>query len=190
MRPLAASWSCLIGLVSPILVSAQPVRVPTSGPVNVIRASNPAADPGRDTSRTVFFEGPRPAPPPAEDVPGHELVIWRSSSPLVRGVAGADAAYLAAFEAPPAGGGGGRRAIGRQAGPVVWGGGFWPVLVGGIVDPHAGDVYRERWPRVHTPPVVGGDLPTPWIGGVSWDLPRTPVVAPPRNTAIYPIRRP
>ncbi|MCU0622294.1 MAG: hypothetical protein MUF53_00355, partial [Gemmatimonadaceae bacterium] len=69
--------------------------------------------------------------------------------------------------------------------------GVWPVViggVGGVVDPSAGDVYQERWPRVTTPRFVGGDLPTPWIGGVSWNLPATPVVAPPRSTAIYPIR--
>lgn len=165
------------------IVGAQSVRPVPTGPVNVIRPSQPAPDAARDTSRTVFFDGPRPAPPPAEDVPGHDLVIWRSSSPLVRGVAGADAAYLAAFDAS-GGNQRGRGAIGRSAGPVFIGGGFWAAGPEPLDDPF------RHGARVTTPRVVGGDLPRPWIGGVQWNLPATPVVEPPRNTAVYPIRRP
>lgn len=183
--PLLAAGAFAAGAIgaAPSSAGAQPVRPAPTGPVNVIRPSSPLADPAADTTPTVFFAGPRPAPAPATDVPGHELVTWRSSSPLVRGVAGADAAYLAAF-----GGADGRvvgvaeALIGRLAGPVFVGGGGWPGWLGG------GRRHHEDTPAA---PVrtVQDRFPRPWIGGVRWDLPQVPIEPPPRNAAVYPVRR-
>lgn len=181
MRHRSAAIAAALALAGLPGLHAQSARPVPTGPVNVIRPSQPEAAPVVDTGRTVFFAGPRPAPPPAEDVPGHELVTWRSTSPLVRGVAGADAAYLAAFEGV---GGADRRApIGRSAGPVFIAGAF-PVIVGDIAGGGQYVPIRQAAPRT-----VSDQFPRPWIGGVRWDIPSAPIVEPPRNTAIYPIRR-
>ncbi|MDX2184585.1 MAG: hypothetical protein SFW08_11450, partial [Gemmatimonadaceae bacterium] len=71
--------------------SARPVPGgPPSGPINIIRPSAGAADPAADTTPTVFYTGARRpavvAAEPRTPIPGDELVVWRSSSPIVRSV--------------------------------------------------------------------------------------------------------
>ncbi len=162
--PLLAAGAFAAGAIgaAPSSAGAQPVRPAPTGPVNVIRPSSPLADPAADTTPTVFFAGPRPAPAPATDVPGHELVTWRSADGRVVGVAEA--------------------LIGRLAGPVFVGGGGWPGWLGG------GRRHHEDTPAA---PVrtVQDRFPRPWIGGVRWDLPQVPIEPPPRNAAVYPVRR-
>lgn len=182
---LAARLATVATVLAAGAASAQGIRPVPTGPVNVIRLSDPTQDPTADTSHTVFFLGGRPPRDPATDPrPGDELVTWRSTW-LVHGVAGSDPGYIQATaaadralhatraaQAGHAGGGGG--VIGTIVFPGVFGG-WGSVPVNGVDRP--------------APRRLSDQFPRPWIGGESGIIP-SPILQPevPSRAAPTPIR--
>jgi hypothetical protein len=170
---------------------AQSVRPLASGPINVIRPTDRAVDPAADTTPTIFFTGPRrpatPASEPRAALPGDDLVVWRSASPMVRSVAGSDAGYMLAqgtVDAAPAPEERRATGFGTGAAPsVVLVGGWYPPVRSG-----RGVRYRSGAADAPRPTTVAEQFPRAWIGGVSWSLPSDPIVPPPRAIGLTPRR--